>query len=79
DKMWELLKIHPGAVSPLGLIHDTEHKVRLIIDSDLKDIELYACHPCVNTSSVAMKLQDLIDKVLPAMGHTPTWVTLLPE
>lgn len=36
DDMEKYLHIHPGAVSPMGLIHDTGHKVRLIIDSDLK-------------------------------------------
>lgn len=79
DKMDELLRIHPGAVSPMGLIHDKEHKVRLIIDRDLESVGIYACHPCVNTSSVAMSLSDLIKKVIPATGHDHTWVTLKPE
>ena len=79
EKMWELLHIHPGAVSPLGLIHDTECRVRLIIDRDLMDIDTYACHPCVNTSSVAMRLTDLLSQVVPATGHTYTLVELLPE
>lgn len=76
EKMWELLHIHPGAVSPMGLIHDTSHKVRLIIDEDLRDVPLYACHPCVNTSSVALSLRDLLEKIIPATGHTHTWVRL---
>lgn len=79
EKMEELLHIHPGAVSPLGLIHDKEHKVRLIIDRDLVTTGLYACHPCVNTASVAMTLRDLLDKVIPATGHPHTWVTLRPD
>ena len=36
-------------------------------------------HPCVNTASVAMPLSDLLEKVIPATGHTHTWVDLLPE
>lgn len=79
EKMEELLHIHPGAVSPMGLIHDTGRKVRLIIDEDLRDTGTYACHPCVNTASVAMPLSDLLTKVIPATGHSHTWVTLLPE
>lgn len=79
EKMEELLHIHPGAVSPMGLIHDHERKVRLIIDRDLAETETYACHPCVNTASVAMSLQDLLEKVIPATGHTYTWVELKPE
>ena len=76
EHMEQLLHIHPGAVSPMGLIHDREHKVRLIIDRDLENTGLYACHPCVNTASVAMPLSDLLGKVIPATGHDYTWVEL---
>ena len=79
EKMQELLHIQPGAVSPMGLIYDTDCRVRLIIDRDLESTDLYACHPCVNTASVAMPLYDLLVKVIPATGHTHTWVDLLPE
>lgn len=76
EAMRELLNIAPGAVSPLGLIHDKECRVRLIVDQDLSTTEHYACHPCVNTASVALTLTDLLEKIIPATGHTYTWVTL---
>ena len=79
EAMETLLHIKPGAVSPMGLIHDTGCKVRLIIDSDLQGCQVYACHPCVNTASVVLSLGDLIDKVIPATGHSVTWVTLPTE
>ena len=79
EKLEELLHIHPGAVSPMGLIHDKEHRVRLIIDSDLREVDTYACHPCVNTASVRLSLADLLGKVIPATGHSYTWVDLKPE
>ena len=63
----------------MGLIHDKDHKVRLIIDEDLKQCTTYACHPCVNTSSIVMTLSDLLEKVIPATGHDHTWVALKPE
>lgn len=79
EAMNDLLHISPGAVSPMGLIHDKEHRVQLIVDKDLESIERYACHPCVNTSSVALSLSDLLDKVIPATGHSFTWVNLPTE
>lgn len=79
EQMDRYLHIHPGAVSPMGLIHDKDRKVRLIIDEDLKECTTYACHPCVNTSSIVMTLKDLLEKVIPATGHDYTWVTLKPE
>lgn len=79
EAMMDLLHISPGAVSPMGLIHDSGHRVRLIVDRDLAGTDVYACHPCVNTASVAMSLTDLLEKVLPATGHTHTWVDLPSE
>lgn len=79
EVMKELLNISPGAVSPMGLIHDKSHKVQLIVDQDLSKTEKYACHPCVNTGSVALSLSDLLEKVVPATGHSFTWVTLPTE
>ena len=77
--MIELLHISPGAVSPMGLIHDKDCRVRLIVDRDLSTTDKYACHPCVNTASIALSLQDLLEKVIPATGHTYTWVDLPSE
>lgn len=74
--MVKYLNIHPGAVSPMGLIHDHERVVQLIVDRELSGLERYACHPCVNTSSVALSLSDLLDKVVPATGHDYRWVDL---
>ena len=79
EAMSELLHIAPGAVSPLGLIHDKERRVKLIADRDLAAAGRYACHPCVNTASVVMSLTDLLEKVIPATGHTFTWVDLPAE
>ncbi len=79
EAMAQYLHIHPGAVSPMGLIHDKGHKVRLIIDSDLMGIDTYACHPCVNTASIVLRLADLLEKVIPATGHDYTRVELKPE
>ena len=79
EAMSELLHIAPGAVSPLGLIHDKECRVQLIVDSELAATERYACHPCVNTASVALSLCDLLEKVISAAGHSVTWVTLPSE
>lgn len=79
EAMEEMLHIHPGAVSPMGLIHDKSCRVRLIIDKDLRHCPVYACHPCVNTASVVLSLSDLLTKVIPATGHTHTFVTLPSE
>lgn len=67
--MTDLLGLHPGAVSPMGLIHDKERKVMLVIDRDLFSTEYFGCHPCVNTATVRLSFKDLMDKFVPATHH----------
>lgn len=79
EQMEVYLGLHPGAVSPMGLMNDKDGKVRLIIDRDLLSLDTFGCHPCVNTSTVRMKLSDLLEKFLPAVRHDYTAVTLPDE
>ena len=74
--MLELLDLEPGSVSVLGLINDKDKCVRLVIDRDVLDGEFIGCHPCRNTSSIKLSIRDLKEKILPALGHEPTVVTL---
>ena len=74
--MLDCLDITPGSVSVLGLMNDKAGKVRLLIDRDLLKDECFGCHPCINTSTLAFSTHDLIEKVIHAMGHEPTYVGL---
>lgn len=69
EYMEEFLDITPGSVSVMGLMNDKEHRVQLLIDEDVLDGEYIGCHPCINTSSIRFKVKDLVEKVIPAMGH----------
>lgn len=70
------LHISPGSVSVLGLMNDREGRVQLLIDRDLLTGEWFGCHPCMNTSSLRMRLRDLLESFLPATGHEPLYVSL---
>ncbi len=72
--MMHYLGLEPGSVSILGLMNDEERHVRLLIDRDLLQDEDYGCHPCLNTSSLRFRTADLMEKILPALGHEPTFV-----
>ena len=67
--MEEFLDITPGSVSVMGLMNDKERRVQLLVDEDVLNGEYIGCHPCINTSSIRFKVKDLIEKVIPAMGH----------
>ena len=74
--MEKYLDITPGSVSVMGLMNDSEKKVRLLIDEDVLSNEYFACHPCINTSSLRFLTKELIEKVIPAMEHEPVMVKL---
>ena len=77
EYMEEFLDITPGSLSILGLMNDKENRVNLLIDEDVLKGEYIGMHPCINTSSLKLKTADLVEKVIPAMGHAPTIVTLV--
>ena len=76
EHMEKYLDITPGSVSVMGLMNDHDGDVRLLIDEDLLGEELFGCHPCINTSTVRFATSDLIQKIIPAMGHPYTTVRL---
>ena len=79
DVMLKYLDIEPGAVSIMGLMNDKDHVVQLLIDEDVLSDEYIGCHPCVCTSSLKLKTRDVIEKFLPATGHSYKPVHLIGE
>ena len=77
--MLELLDIKPGSVSVMGLANDKEGRVQLLIDDDLLKAEWLGCHPCVNTASLRIKTEDILNVFLPAVKHRPITVKLTGE
>lgn len=77
--MMKYLGVTPGSVTPMGLINDPGHEVKLLIDDELKNCTDFACHPCINSASLIMTMKDLTDSILPATGHNIHWVTLPQE
>lgn len=77
--MEEYLDITPGSVSVLGLMNDTENKVKLLVDEDVLKGEYLGCHPCINTSSLRIRIKDVFETFLNEVGHDYTVVTLKGE
>lgn len=74
--MEQFLDITPGSVSVLGLMNDKDMRVRLVVDEDVLKGEEIGCHPCINTSSIKFRTEDLVKKIIPAMKHEMTVVSL---
>ncbi len=77
--MERFLDITPGSLSVLGLMNDRDGEIQLLIDEDVLKSDLFGCHPCINTSSLKIRISDLLTVFLPAVGHEPVTVHLVGE
>ena len=59
NDLLDIMGLVPGAVTPLGLLNDTEHKVALYLDADLMD-GIVGVHPNDNTATVWLQAADLV-------------------
>ena len=76
EYMEKYLDITPGSVSVMGLMNDREREVTLLVDEDVLKAEYFGCHPCINTSSLRLKVEDVFGTFLQAVGHEYTTVKL---
>lgn len=76
EYMEKFLDITPGSLSVLGLMNDKEQQVQLLIDEDVLKEPYIGCHPCINTSSLKIRTEDLMKKIIPEMKHNPQMVRL---
>jgi len=76
EHLLEYLDLTPGSVSIMGLINDLDCRVKLAIDRDVLNAPFIRCHPCINTSTLKIATDDVLNILLPALGHKPTIVEL---
>ncbi|SAL80926.1 Prolyl-tRNA editing protein ProX [Caballeronia arvi] len=74
-KLFELLGIQTGSLSPLALVNDEAKRTRLIVDSDLSEEATFLFHPLENNASISLSKQAL-DAFLGTIGHRAEWKSL---
>lgn len=79
EYMEKYLDITPGSVSILGLMNDHDNAVQLLVDEDVLKGEYVGCHPCINTTSLKIKTDDMFGPLLRALGHDRIVVKLVGE
>ena len=76
EYMEAYLDLTPGSASILGLMNDHEHHVQLVMDQEVVDQPLIGCPPCINTSSLTLATNDVLNKFLPYTNHDVLYVNL---
>lgn len=76
DDLQNILKLIPGAVTPLGLLNTDDKNIAFFLDEDFKnDGGVIGVHPCDNTATVWLQTSDLID-LIKAHGNPVTLISL---
>ena len=70
DLMMDVLGVTPGSVTAFAIINDTQHRVRIIIDSELTRHASVNCHPMENIATTNIALGDLLSFIR-STGHEP--------
>lgn len=73
QRLMQYLGVEPGAVTPFGVINDTESAVTVVLDAAVAAAEVVHAHPLVNDRTTAIRVEDLLS-FLAASGHPPTVV-----
>jgi Ala-tRNA(Pro) deacylase len=60
DVLQEALALTPGAVTPFGLIKDTQRRVTVILDEQMLESEWVNFHPLHNAASTTLRSSDLL-------------------
>lgn len=63
----EILKIEPGAITPLAIINDQDNKTKIILDKDLNNSKILV-HPDTNTKTVSIAYTDIL-KLIEHTNH----------
>ena len=71
EDMERMLGVTPGSVTVMALKDDRERRVQLVIDRDIINGEYVRCHPCINTSTLKIKTDDLLRIFLRHTKHNP--------
>ena len=76
ETMEEKMHLTSGSVSPLGLLFDQEHTIKLAYESAVRRTPRIAFHPCDNAATIIFAQDVFWDQVVPALGIVPSCIDL---
>lgn len=74
ERLEEMLHLHSGSLSPLGLYFDEAQRIHLVFDQDVRQEGRIAFHPCDNTATVLFRQDVFWQDVVPTLGHEPVFL-----
>lgn len=63
DELFSIMKLIPGAVTPLGILNDEERRVHFYLDQEFQENKI-GIHPNENTATIWLQADDLMRLIL---------------
>ncbi|WP_352401051.1 prolyl-tRNA synthetase associated domain-containing protein [Anaerotignum sp.] len=63
ERLEKYLGLKKGAVTPLGVLNDTEKKVKVFFDKDFFGMQRIGIHPNDNTATIFLSVKDVFDMI----------------
>jgi len=73
ERLMQHLRVTPGSVSALGLVHDAAKAVHVCLDEALKGVERISFHPNINTATLVLSFADF-QRFLASCGNPVRFV-----
>lgn len=70
ERLKRFLGVEPGAVSLLGLLHDEERTVEVVVDAEVWNAEALHCHPLVNNATLSLPSAG-VERFFAVLGYEP--------
>lgn len=70
ERLWQVLGVRPGSVTPFGLINDSQRQVNVVLDQAMMAHDLLNYHPLTNDRTTALRPAGLL-RFIAACGHRP--------
>jgi len=70
ERLWELTGVEVGATTILSAILPESAPVHMVMDSGVAQSEWFSCTDGTATCFVKIKTSDLLEKYIPASGHS---------
>jgi Ala-tRNA(Pro) deacylase len=75
ERLYEVLGVRPGSVTPFALANDREHRIAVVLDKEMLAHDPLNYHPLKNDRTTAIASADLL-RFIAWCGHAPRIVDL---
>ncbi len=75
ERLMQFLGVLPGSVTAFGVINDSGHRVRMVLDESLLRHDIINAHPLRNDATTSIGRDDLV-RFLQSTGHEPLIVAV---